>query len=176
MKLKIFLPLFLVFSFVLGCGGDDNDDWWWDDGSRKVNEVRINGDSVTIGTRIHVDTYFETKYEFGYPEDAELVIKIDPELQYMPGSSELYIEGDSDKRSPDRIETCDDGTTYLWYSLDNDDDFDYYGGYKDFNMRFDVTAAAVSPIARIQAGAGKYVDYGCDVNFHYQEEDSVAIR
>ncbi len=174
MKFKILLSLVLALSFVIGCGGDDDD--WWDDGSRKVNEVRINATSVKAGTLIHVDTYFETRYEWGYPEDAELVIKIDPELQYMPGSSELYIEGNSDRRSPDKVETCNDGTTFLWYTLDEDDDFDHYAGYENFNMRFDVTATTQASMARIQARAGKYVDYGCDYEFNFQEEDSVSIN
>ena len=175
MKSKYIISLlFLCLFSLISCGGDDDD--IWSDGSREVEDVKINAIRANIGDIIHVDTYFETKVEVGVPQDWELAIRISPALRYMNGSSKLYIEGEGHRRSPDYIMNCQDGTTYLWYSLDNDDDLEYYNGSKDFNMRFDVIADDYSRMARIEARAGKHVNYSCNDEFMYQEEDGVIIE
>ena len=172
LKSALLLLFVCILSFI-SCGDDDD---IWSDGSRDVKSIKINAVKANIGDIIAVDTYFQTKIEFGYPEDLELVIRISPELRYMNGSSKLYIEGDGHRRSPDYIMNCQDGTTYLWYSLDNDDDLKYYSGSKDFNMRFDIITDAYSRMAKIEASAGKHVNYSCDDEFMYQEEDGVIIE
>ncbi|MGI6680632.1 MAG: hypothetical protein ACOX3T_04020 [Bdellovibrionota bacterium] len=175
MKLKIFLfgLLCSLFSLV-SCGNDDDN--WWDDGSRDVTFVKVNAQKANVGDIIHVDTYFETSISAGYPKDLELVIRLDPELQYMNGSSTLYIEGNGHRRSPDYIRTCDDGVVYLWYSLDNDDDLRYYTGDKKFNMRFNVVATAKADMAKVQAQANKNANYSCHEEFIFEEEDAVIIK
>lgn len=174
MKLKYFLPLILCLAFLAGC--NDNDDDWWHDSSREVDDVKINARKAHPGDIIIVDTYFETTEEFGVPKDLELVIKLDPEIQYVNGSSKLYVYGDGHKRSPDTITTCDDGSVFLWYSLDNDKDLRYYTGDKDFDMRFEIVAAAPAKMAKIRAQAGKTVKFSCEEEFLYEEEDGLIIE
>ena len=173
LKLALFLLLVGMLSFI-SCGGDDDD--IWSDGSRKVKDIKINAQRANIGEIIPVDTYFKTKEEVGVPQDLELVIRLSPEIRYMNGSSKLYIEGEGHRRSPDYIMNCANGVTFLWYSLDNDDDLRYYNGSKNFNMRFDIVTEEYSRMAKIQARAGKHVNYSCDDEFIYQEEDGVIIE
>ncbi len=175
MKLKYLLPLFAIFSLLFVACGDD-DDHWWDSGNRKVKHITINGTVVPVGTDVAVDTYFTTQVEYGKPKSLQLVIKLDPELQFVPSSSHLYIEGKSHRRSPDRYIECGDGTAYLFYDLHHSDDLRNYTGSKNFNMRFDFIAAAPAKAARVKARAGKTVEFGCDFDFLYQKEEAIRIE
>lgn len=176
MKLKYFLPLLAMFALIFVACGDDDDNNWWDGGSRKVTKIKINETVAPLGMRIPVDTYFQTQIESGEPKSLELVIKLDPELQFVTGSSNLYIEGKAHKRTPDRYIECADGSSFLYYSLHHKDDLKNYTGSKGFNMRFDFIAAAPAKAARAMARAGKTVDFGCDYDFLYQKNDALRIE
>ena len=171
--MKRFALLFVCLTLG-ACGGDhhDND---FEGGDRKVREVRINGEEMNVGETIRTDVYFKTEYEWSEPKDVQIVVRLDPELTYKPGSSSLQVAGDRDRRSPDDIFECEDGSSFLFYDIDNDDDLDY--NIEDrYDLRFEVIARAASPMAVIRATAGKHLTFGCGIHSSYQNEDGVVIR
>ncbi|MGI6524993.1 MAG: hypothetical protein ACOX2O_06875 [Bdellovibrionota bacterium] len=174
MKLKAILSLLLLPLLFSACGGDDDD--FWEDGRRNVKEVYIGSDAIQLGTDVRVDVYFETETEFGSPKDLQLVIKLPPALMYRVGTSKLYFSNhNKDTRSPDYVTECDDGTSYMFYDLDDDDDLGWVA-IDRYDMSFYAIGVERSEMAVISARAGKYLHFSCDSEFHPQEASSVAVR
>ena len=160
---------------VCGCGSDDN----WLDGSYEVREVRVEGEEVRAAESIRTNVYFDTKTDYsGEPQSVELVIEVSSDLEYVEGSSYIYVRSTDDEahRAPDDVVRCGDGRTFVIYYLDRFDLEDRELVSKgQWALRIYVRGMRIGALGVVRASADDVQHYSCFEPFDAQEADTVRV-
>ncbi len=149
-------------------------------GSYRVNDVNILSDDMDVGEEVRVEVFFETKSELGgQPDGLDLIVRLSDAIDYVPGSSAIYDQttDERDGRSPDDVQRCDNGVTYLVYRFDDNDlEGRSLSGADEFGIRFEISGKSRSTRAEVQAAANKSQDFSCDSEFGDEASDSVEVK
>ncbi len=169
------IPFLLVTLLCFGCGGSDSAL----SGGYRVQDVNILADDIERGESVRVEIFFETGTEFdGTPDGIEVVVRVPPQLNYVPTSSEIYDGSteDTDGRSPDAVLPCADGSQFVVYQFS---DAELLGrtirSNNQFGFRFNVVGRVSTNSTFVRAAAGESVAYSCLLPFSFEEEEAVRV-
>jgi|GEM_PF-6593820 len=148
-------------------------------GDYEVQDLNILANDIERGESVRVEVFFETKTEFdGTPDGTEVVVRIPPELRYVPLSSEIY-DGSTDatdQRSPDTVLPCPDGSQFVIYQFS---DADLFGrgirSNTEFGFRFNVVGNTPVNLTYVRAAAGESVAYSCFSPFSFEEQEALQV-
>ena len=143
-KICYVLTLIVAAGFgATGCGTSLDFD-----GRYEVQNVNILADDVSVGESVRTEVFFETRVEAdGDADGIEVVVKVSPALDYVPGTSRIYDDStdESDLRSPDDVIRCADGSTFLFYDfMDSDLEDRSISGLSNFGFKFENDMSARS--------------------------------
>lgn len=173
--LIIFLPLILCGS-LLSCGGGGSDNL---QGSYGVNDVNILAKNIDVGEDVRVEVFFETKTEFdGTPDGVDLIVRVPADLEYVPGTSFIYDNStdNTDARTPDNVEVCDDGSQLITYNFIDAELFERELGIGKFGLRFEARGARSSTTATVGARADGVFIPSCDEVFTAEEDETISVN
>ncbi len=141
--------------------------------------MNILADDIERGESVRIEIFFETEREFdGTPDGTEVVVRVPPQLNFVPFSSEIYDGSteQADGRSPDTVLPCPDGSQFIIYQFT---DADLFGrairSNSRFGFRFNVVGRTPASATFVRAAAGESVAYSCFAPFSFEEEEAVRV-
>lgn len=177
MKYILSTILTLVVLLLVGCGSGSDSGL---NGSYEVDDVNILANDITVGESTRVEVFFETKTEVdGLPNGLDVVVRVPPEIAYLPNSSRLYdrTTSESDRYDPSDAVFCPGGEAYLIYYFTDADLFDRELSHSgQFGLKFEVRGLTPIGSAPIQAAAsGQGVPFECGKSFGFEQDESVQV-
>jgi hypothetical protein len=161
-----------------GCGGDGDDDQDDTDDTINVTRVDFENGAISNGEQsvVSVDFSYDAEEVFEDGVHAMIVVKLPPQLQYLPESSEIDGIG-TDEGVGAQVTTCSTtGETYLLYDLDENDLDLAENPDGDADARLTLTVTAVAPgNATIVARGDLTGLFACDVSFAADAGGSITI-
>jgi hypothetical protein len=169
------LALSISAQFILSCGSSGGNL----QGKYSVTDVKILANDIQLGETVRTEVFFETKFELdGMPDGLDVIVRIPPELEYVPGSSFIYdnITDNADPFSPTDVRLCAGGESFFIYSFE---DFDLFGRELShpgqFGLKFESRGISKTPVTYVGAIAGRGVGFDCGVDFPAEEKEGVEV-
>jgi hypothetical protein len=171
--------LAICLFMLLGCGGGGG---LGSSGKNEVVDVNFRAKDINVGEQVRVDIYFDVRSDGeGNPEDnVEMVVLVERGLEFLDGSSRIYDEDFSRtrERTPDRIENCSTGETYLFYRLDRDELqptlVDQNGGSQGIRVQL---VGARSGTAGVKASVGTSETFQCgDTGYTGEKSEEINVE
>ena len=175
-RLTYFLATFCIALSTTGC--TDNTDTNGN-GNTEIISISSSLDQIAVGEGaiFYFDFDFDENEVYFDGGVVNIVVRVPPELSYLLYSAEIDENGSNDNSVNPYVLTCGDGSSYLAFSLDDNDlDEAYSPDDSEAQLKLTLTGRRKGTFALVQAVATDTAfTFGCNQPFTADSALSVVV-
>lgn len=176
MRRSLSLLASVVYLLAVGCTDSTNTDG---SGVTQVVSIESDQDQIAVGEEsvFYIDFDFDENEVYFEGGAVNLVVRLPAALSYLMYSAEVNEYGSADNSVDPYIVRCGNGSSYLVFSLD-DNDLDEAYSPNDAEAQLKMTLVGRRPgyQVMVQATADDgLVQFGCEEEFVADESEAVIV-